>query len=173
MFKRFCLIALASVALPLAAQLVTAPPADRLELAIQLSKRGMHAEALREYEAIRNAKEVPHDEVLFRLGDTYRTLKRPDDALNCYAELIASTPSSRYADVARLNRAMLRKGAARARELKELDRRSAPDAIRATALNYLGDLARDAKNAKGAVDYYRRASEVSPTNEVEIGRAHV
>ena len=166
MYKRLCLIALASVAIPLAAQLMTAPPADRLELAIQLSKRGMHAEALREYEAIRNAKEVPHDEVLFRLGDTYRTLKRPDDALNCYAELIASTPSSRYADVARLNRAMLRKGAARARELKELDRRSAPDAIRATALNYLGDLARDAKNAKGAVDYYRRASEVSPTNEV-------
>ena len=166
MFKRFCLIALASVALPLAAQLVTAPPADRLELAIQLSKRGMHAEALRAYEALRNAKEVPHDEVLFRLGDTYRILKRPDDALNCYAELIASTPSSRYADVARLNRAMLRTGAARARELKELDRRSAPDAIRATALNYLGDLARDAKNAKGAVDYYRRASEVSPTNEV-------
>ena len=166
MFKRFCLISLAVVALPLAAQLVTAPPSDRLELAIQLSKRGMHAEALREFEAIRNAKGVPHDEVLFRLGDTYRILKRPDDARNCYAELIDSTPSSRYADVARLNRAMLRTGDARARELKELDRSSAPDSIRATALNYLGDLARDAKDAKGAIDYYRRAAEVSPTNEV-------
>ena len=112
MFKIFCLITLAVVALPLAAQLVTAPPPDRLELAIQLSKRGMHAEALREFEAIRNAKGVPHDEVLFRLGDTYRILKRPDDARNCYAELIDSTPSSRYADVARLNRAMLRTGEA-------------------------------------------------------------
>ncbi len=166
MFKRLCLLVLASVALPLAAQLVTAPPPDRLELAIQLSKRGMHAEALREYEAIRNAKGVPHDEVLFRLGDTYRILKRPDDALNCYAELIASTPASRYADVARMNRAMLRTGAARERELKELDRASAPVSIRAAALNYLGDLARDAKDVKGAIGYYRRAAEISPTNEV-------
>ena len=115
MFKRFCPIVLALVALPLAAQLVTAPPPDRLELAIQLSKRGMYADALREYEAIRNAKGVPHDEVLFRLGDTYRILKRPEDALTCYAELITSTPASRYADVARLNRAMLRTGSERAR----------------------------------------------------------
>ena len=82
------------MALPLAAQLVTAPPQDRLKLAIHLSKRGMHEDALREFEAIRNAKEVPHDEVLFRMGDTYRTLKRTDDALSCYAELIASTPAS-------------------------------------------------------------------------------
>ena len=55
---------------------------------------------------------------------------------------------------------------ARARELKELDRKSAPDTIRVTALNYLGDIARDAKNTKGAIDYYRRASEISSTNEV-------
>jgi len=153
MFKRLCLLVLASVALPLAAQLVTAPPPDRLELAIQLSKRGMHAEALREYEAIRNAKGVPHDEVLFRLGDTYRILRRPDDALNCYAELISSTPASRYADVARMNRALLRTGADREKELKELDRASAPVSIRAAALNYLGDIARDAKDVKGAVGY--------------------
>ena len=166
MFKRFCLIILAFVALPLAAQLVTAPPQDRLKLAIHLSKRGMYDDALREFEAIRNAKGVPHDEVLFRLGDTYRTLKRTDAALACYAELISSTPSSRYADVARLNRAMLRTGAARARELKELDRKSAPPAIRATALNYLGDIARDAKKPADAIGYYTRAAEASPSNEV-------
>ena len=41
MFKRLCLLVLVSVALPLAAQLVTAPPQDRLKLAIHLSKRGM------------------------------------------------------------------------------------------------------------------------------------
>ena len=166
MFKRLCLIALASVALPLAAQLVTAAPQDRLKLAINLSRRGMHGDALREFEAIRNAKEVPHDEVLFRLGDTYRALKRTDDAFNCYAELISSTPSSRYADVARLNRALLRTGEARARELRELDRKSAPAAIRATALNYLGDIARDAKKSVDAIDYYTRAAEISPSNEV-------
>ena len=161
---------LASVALPLAAQqLVTAAPQDRLKLAIGLSKRGMHADALREFEAIRNAKGVPHDEVLFRLGDVYRILKRPDDALACYAELISSTPSSRYVDVARLNRAMLRTGEARARELEELDRASAPPAIRATALNYLGDIAKGAKNVGAAVEYYTRAANISPSNEV--GRA--
>ena len=167
MFKRFCLITLASVALPLAAQqLVTAPPQDRLKLALSLSKSGMHADALREFEAIRNAKGVPHDEVLFRLGNTYRILKRPNDALSCYAELINSTPSSRYVDVARLNCAMLRTGEARARELKELDRKSAPPDIRATALNYLGDIARDAKKSADAIDYYTRAAEASPSNEV-------
>ena len=170
MFRRFCLIILASVALPLAAQqLVTAAPQDRLKLAISLSKSGMHADALREFEAIRNAKEVPHDEVLYRLGNTYRTLNRVDEALACYAELIASTPSSRYVDVARLNRAMLRTGEARAKELKELDRKSAPAAIRAMALNHLGDIAKDAKNVGAAVDYYARAAEISPSNEV--GRA--
>ena len=167
MFKRFCLIVLAFVALPLAAQLVTAPPSDRLELAIQLSKRGMHAEALREFEAIRNAKEgVRHDEVLFRLGDAYRTLKRPNDALNCYVELINSEPASRYVDVARMHCAMLHTGAAREKELKDLDRTGVPDSIRAAALNYLGDLARDAKDPKGAVDYYLRAAKVSATNSV-------
>ena len=78
----------------------------------------------------------------------------------------SSTPSSRYADVARLNRAMLRTGEARAKELKELDRKSAPPAIRATALNYLGDIARDAKKTVDAIGYYTRAAEVSPSNEV-------
>lgn len=166
MFKRLCIFFWAFVALPLAAQFVSVPPQDRLQLAIQLSKRGMHAEALREYEAIRNAKSVPHDEVLFRLGDTYRQLKRPQDALDCYAELLSSTPASRYADVARLNRAMLRTGEGRIRELKELDHPNAPEAIRATALYYLGDLAGEARDAKGAVAYYRRAAAVSPTNEI-------
>lgn len=166
MFKRFSIFFCTFVVLPLAAQFVSVPPQDRLQLAIQLSKRGMHVEALREYEAIRSAKSVPHDEVLFRLGDTYRLLKRPQEALDCYGELIRSTPESRYADVARLNRAMLREGGERVKELKELDHPNAPETIRATALCYLGDLAGEAKDAKGAVAYYRRAAAVSPTNEI-------
>ena len=116
MFRRFSIFFCTFVVLPLAAQFVSVPPQDRLQLAIQLSKRGMHVEALREYEAIRSAKSVPHDEVLFRLGDTYRLLKRPQEALDCYGELIRSTPESRYADVARLNRAMLREGGERVKE---------------------------------------------------------
>ncbi len=165
MFKRFCLILLAFVALPLAAQLVTAPPSDRFVLADELSKLGMHAEALREFEAIRNAKDVPHDEVLFRLGETYRALGRPGLAYNCYVELINSEPASRYVAVARLRRALLSTGTAQERELEEVAR-DAPDSIRAAALCCLGDLARDAKNPKKAVDYYLRAAGVSATNDV-------
>ena len=81
---------MAFVALQLAAQLVTALPQDRLKLAIQLSKSGMYDDARREFEAIRNAKGVPKDEVLFRLGNVYRTLNRPEDAFACYADLISS-----------------------------------------------------------------------------------
>ena len=157
---------LAVAALPLAAQFASVPPQDRLQLAVQLSKRGMHAEALREYEAIRGAKGVPHDEVLFRLGETYKALKRPQNALDCYAELLRSAPASRYADVARLNRAMLRSGKERMKELKELNRPDAPESIRAAVLYHLGDLANESKDVKGAVEYYRLAAAVSPTNEI-------
>ena len=158
---------LAFVALPLAAQLVKAPPSDRLVLANQLLKKGLYAEALREYESIRNERKgVRHDEVLYRLGNTYRILNRPNDALSCYVELITSEPASRYVDVARMHCAMLRTGAAREKELKDLDRTGVPVSIRAAVLNYLGDIARDATNATAAVDYYRRAAEMSPTNEV-------
>ena len=158
---------LASVALPLAAQLVKVPASDRFVLANQLSKQGLHQEALREYESIRNERNgVQHDEVLFRLGNTYRILNRPGDALNCYIELITSEPASRYVNVARVRCAMLRTGAAREKELKELDREGVPVSIRAAALNYLGDIARDATNTTAAIDYYRRAAEMSSTNEV-------
>ena len=59
--------------------LSSALPADRLALANQLSRRGLYADALNEYEALRGSKDVPHDEVLFRLGETYRLLdRRPD-----------------------------------------------------------------------------------------------
>lgn len=158
---------LAFVALPLAAQLVKAPPSDRLVLANQLAKQGLHGEALREYESLRNERNgVRHDEVLYRLGNTYRTLGRSDDALNCYVELIASEPASRYVDVARMHCAMLRTGAAREKDLKDLDRPEVPVSIRVAALSYLGDLARAATNTTAAIDYYVRAAKMSPTNEV-------
>ena len=67
--------------------LSSALPADRLALANQLSRRGLYADALNEYEALRGSKDVPHDEVLFRLGETYRLLDRRPEALKCYEEL--------------------------------------------------------------------------------------
>ena len=152
--------------LPLAAQVVSAPPADRLALANQLAKRGLHAEALKEYEAIRNEKSVPRDEVLFRLGEAYRNVGRKNDALACYATLVTNHPQSRFIDYARLNRALMRDGVERIEELKTLDHVGAPEQIRVTALYWLGETAEAARDAKGAVAWYEKAASVSPSNEV-------
>lgn len=166
MLKRFCLILLSVAAWPLVGQVSSALPADRLLLANQLVKRGLYTEAIGEYEAIRTAKGIARDEVLFRLGEAYRSVKRPADALACYGELLATVPQSRYADYARLNRALLQTGAARQKELIELDRPGAADQLRAMALYYLGEIAEQAKRRDEAVGYYTRAAEISSTNEV-------
>ena len=151
MFKRLLVLLAAVAVLPAAAQLASALPADRLALANQLAKRGLHAEALREYEAIRNEKSVPRDEVLLRLGESYRNVGRSADALACYAALVANHPQSRYVDYARLNRALLKDGTARLEELKLLDHVGAPELIRATALYYLGEAAAQNKDLKAAM----------------------
>ena len=81
MFKRACFLFAWAVVLPLAAQLSSALPADRLAFANQLAKRGLHAEALKEYEAIREVKTLPRDEIRFRLGEAYRHVGRTAEAL--------------------------------------------------------------------------------------------
>ena len=166
MFKRLLVLTSALVVLPLVAQVVSAPPADRLALANQLAKRGLHAEALKEYEAIRNEKSVPRDEVLFRLGEAYRNVGRKNDALACYATLVTNHPQSRFIDYARLNRALMRDGVERTEELKTLDHVGAPEQIRVTALYWLGETAEAARDVKGAVAWYEKSASVSPSNEV-------
>lgn len=151
--------------LPALAQLASALPADRLALANQLAKRGLYAEALKEYEAIRNDVTVPRDEVRFRLGEAYRNVGRKADALAVYADLIKDSPQSRYVDYARLNRALLLEGDAREMELAKLDHVDGKEQIRATALYWLGDGA-EKKDAKKAIAWYMKASEVAPTNDV-------
>ena len=168
MFKRLCIYVflVAAAAAPLAAQVESALPADRLALANQLARRGLHAEALKEYEAVRNEPSVPRDEVLFRLGETYRSVKRPADALKAYDSLLKNHPQSRYIDYARLNRALLLKGAARTKELAALDHDGAPEQIRVTALYWLGETAEREKNAKAAIGWYQKAYSRSPSNDV-------
>lgn len=166
MLKRCCLLFAWTAFLPLAAQLTSALPADRLAFANQLAKRGLHAEALREYEAIRDVKTLPRDEVRFRLGEAYRHVGRTAEALAAYAGLIKDHPQSRYVDYARLNRALLLTGETRVKELAALDHVGASDAIRATALYWLGETLEAQKDAKGAVAWYRKAAAVSPTNDV-------
>jgi len=164
------MIAALSVCACLAAKdssaLSSALPADRLALANQLSRRGLYADALKEYEDLRGSKDVPHDEVLFRLGETYRLLDRRPEALKCYEELLKDVPESRFTDYARLNKAALLEGPARDKELRELDHSSADDSIRAMAIYYLGESAEKAKDINAAVDYYTRAAKLSGTNDM-------
>lgn len=170
MFKRLhtCLVVCAIVAASAVAQTSSALPADRLALANQLLKRGLEAEALREYESIRNAKGVAQDEVLYRLGEVYRGLPKPrtGDALAAYDELIRKFPVSKYADYARLGRAVLLKEPQRSASLLELDRKETPADIRANALYRLGEASEKARRTAEAADYYRRAAEAAPDGDI-------
>ena len=151
MFRGLCLVLACVASLPLAAQLASALPADRLAFANQLSKRGLYAEALKEYEAIRDVKSLPRDEVMYRLGEAYRNVGRTQDALTAYAGLVKQHPQSRYVDYARLNRALLLSGETRIAELKALDYVGASDQIRATALYWLGETLESQKKPLDAV----------------------
>lgn len=166
MFKGFCLALIYAACLPLAAQLASALPADRLAFANQLARRGLHAEALKEYEAIRNEKTLPRDEVSYRLGEAYRNVGRVQDALVEYANLIKAYPQSRYVDYARLNRALLQTGEMRVKELSALDHAGASDQIRATALYWLGETFEGRKCPKEAAQWYMKAAAISSTNDV-------
>ena len=166
MFKGLCLSLACAACLPLAAQLASALPADRLAFATQLARRGLHAEALKEFEAIRDVKSLPRDEVMYRLGEAYRNVGRTEEALNSYAGLIKEFPQSRYVDYARLNRALLLKGEMRTRELSALDHAGASEQIRAMALYWLGETLESEKNSKEAVQWYLKAASVSRTNDV-------
>lgn len=166
MFKRLLTFTVLAAGLPLAAQVASALPADRLALANQLSRRGLYAEALKEYEAIRNDASLPRDEVRFRMGEAYRHVNRPKDALAAYDEILKKYPQSRYVDYARLNRALLLDGQARVNELSALNHKGAPLQIRVNALYWLGEAAEKANNAKAAIDWYQKAVELSRTNDV-------
>ena len=166
MFKRLFTFTVLAAGLPLAAQLASALPADRLALANQLARRGLYAEALKEYEAIRNEPSLPRDEVRFRMGEAYRHVNRPADALVAYDELLKNHPQSRYVDYARLNRALLLDGEARVAELSALNHAGAPEQIRVTALYFLGEAAEKSHNPKAAISWYQKASATSPSNDV-------
>lgn len=166
MFKRLFTFAALAAALPLAAQVAGALPADRLALANQLARRGLYAEALKEYEAIRNDPSLPSDEVRFRMGEAYRHVNRPADALAAYAYLLKNHPQSRYVDYARLNRALLLDGEARVAELSALNHAGAPEQIRVNALYFLGEAAEKSNNSKAAISWYQKASAASPSNDV-------
>lgn len=169
MFKRLCACLFSLAVASAAAQLSSALPADRLALANQLAKRGLVKEALVEYEAIRHAKDVPQDEILYRLGMAYRRLTPPKtaDAAAAFTALIKDHPASRYVDYARLERASLQADARRrTTDLLALDRAEVPGSVRATALYRLGEFSEKDGDTDAAVNFYQRAARVSPTNDL-------
>lgn len=170
MFTRIhiCLFLFALAAAPVAAQTSSALPADRLQLANQLLKRGLESEALREYEAVRGADGVPQDLVLYRIGEICRGLPKPRvaDALAAYDELVRKFPVSKYADYARLGRAVLLAEPQRSAALLELDRRETPPDVRANALYRLGEANEKARRTAEAADFYRRAADAAPDGEI-------
>ncbi len=148
------------------AQLSSALPADRFAFAKGLARRGLHAEALKEFESLRNEKSLPRDEIRFSLAEEYRALSRKTEALAEYDTLLKEFPGSKYVDYARLDRALLLEGESQFRELARLDHPGAPERVRATALYWMGQHAEKRGEPKRAVEFYDRAAQVSPTNEV-------
>lgn len=148
------------------AQLSSALPTDRFAFARGLARRGMHAEALKEFESLRTEKSLPRDEVRFHLAEEYRALSRKSEALAAYDALLKDFPGSKYVDYARLYRALLLDGEDQFKELMRLDHPGAPERVRATALYWMGQHAEKRGEAKRAVEFYDRVVQVSPTNEV-------
>ena len=124
-------------------------PADRLRMADRMFAKGLHAEAAREYAALRGEKTVSADDVAFRIAECDRLLGREKEALAAYESLLRkdlsksmravalyrvacarndaamflacekADPAGRYADFARLKRALLLAKGERAEERRE------------------------------------------------------
>ena len=112
-------------------------PADRLQMADKMFAKGLHADAAREYAALKGEKTVSADDLAFRLAECDRLLGREKEAIAAYGSLLKrdipkpmravvlyriagakndaamflecerTDPKGRYAVFARLNRALL------------------------------------------------------------------
>lgn len=137
MFKTFCALAVVVVTLNAAGDASSALPADRFALAKEFSRRGLHAEALRELESLVGAKGVPQDEFAYHLGEACRAMGRKDAALRQSRKILKEFPKSRYADYARLSLALAAEGEERFRLFEQLDRKDVPTAVRNAARFHL------------------------------------
>ena len=81
MFKPLAILSVLSAAWIAVAATSSALPADRLALAKEFARRGLHAEALKELEAMAGAQGIAEDEYLYRLGEEYRVLGRMAESL--------------------------------------------------------------------------------------------
>lgn len=121
-------------------------PSDRIAMADRLYDRGKYAEAMKEYEAVRNAGGIEKDAILYRLAECSRSLGKKAQAIGYYDELIKSYPLCAYVQRSRLMRALcLDDEAQKCLELNLLDNEQTEKALRATALYHLGVLKKDAE----------------------------
>lgn len=159
-------------------------PADRLALGDRLFNRGEYAAALVEYEAVSNAPALKAEDVLYRLAETQRALKRDEAALALYRRLFAEADASERVDRARLNYALLLPADARRAELRRLDADAVAADLRAAALYHLGELDADASafersvrlSPKGRYAPYakiRRANLLSASSDEAVKRQAV
>lgn len=113
-------------------------------MADRLFDRGKFELARKEYVALKGNSQIAEDELLYRLAECSRALKRPADARKEYGELINRYPLTRHANRARLMRALQGTDDEKRSELKLLDTDKTPVEIRACALYHLGVLNNDA-----------------------------
>ena len=145
---------------------------DRKLLADGLFSRGFHALALPEYRALAERHPPPAalDEILFRLGECQRQLKRPAEAEASYRRLAAEQPRSPLRDRAVLMRGLIvleMGNAAVAAELLESLPGAATNAdLRAAATYHAGEAREQAGDAARARAHYHRLRETQPGHEL-------
>ena len=75
-------------------------PADRLQMADKMFARGLHADAAREYAALKGEKNISADDVTFRLAECDRLIGREKEAMAAYESLLVKdVPSAMRAVV--------------------------------------------------------------------------
>jgi len=117
---------------------ITVLPSDRLAMADRLFNKGMFAEAVQEYEALKTEPSISQVELLYRFAECDRATGKNTSAKARYEELYTKYPESQYADRARFMHAMGMTDMDRKRELSALDTDRVAKEIRAAALYHLG-----------------------------------
>jgi len=119
---------------------------DRQQLADGLFRRSLFELAAREYASLAETPEVKSlDEVLFRLGECYRRMKKPAEAEAVYKRLVESFPASPNTPRAQLQRALILLDAGggslqtAADTFEKLTVNEVPADVRAAALYHFGE----------------------------------
>jgi tetratricopeptide (TPR) repeat protein len=145
---------------------------DRMQLADGLFRRSLFDLAAREYAALAETPDVQAlDDVLFRLGECYRRIKKLPEAEAAYKRLSESFPSSPNAPRARLQRALILMDSGSgpledaAASFDKLSEPSVPAEVRAAALYHGGEtLEKLNRPAEALARYERLTKEFTETD---------